>query len=85
MQCHGSTGYCWCVHTQTNQEQAGTRQFGQPNCGAVQNDGWFAENNGSFHIFERFTRFEEITIHGLARYRYYITNMLDCGRFCSHE
>ena len=24
-QCHGSTGQCWCVHTQTGEEIHGTR------------------------------------------------------------
>ena len=25
-QCHGSIGYCWCVHTKTGEEIQGTRK-----------------------------------------------------------
>ncbi|XP_048580646.1 fibrillin-1 isoform X2 [Nematostella vectensis] len=32
VQCHGSTGYCWCVHPDNGQEVTGTRQRGQPDC-----------------------------------------------------
>ena len=34
-QCHGSTGQCWCVNSQTGQEVQGTRKNpgqGEPNC-----------------------------------------------------
>ena len=34
-QCHGSTGYCWCVKTATGEEIEGTRiQFKEPQCTA---------------------------------------------------
>ena len=32
-QCHGSTGYCWCVNTETGIEIAGTRTRGKLECG----------------------------------------------------
>ena len=31
VQCHGSTGYCWCVDKLGN-ELPGTRTRGEPNC-----------------------------------------------------
>ncbi|KAJ7356065.1 hypothetical protein OS493_026988 [Desmophyllum pertusum] len=35
MQCHGSTGFCWCV-TKDGQEIAETKIRGHPKCKAVQ-------------------------------------------------
>ncbi|EDO38469.1 predicted protein, partial [Nematostella vectensis] len=35
VQCHGSTGYCWCAHPDNGQEVTGTRQRGQPDCSDV--------------------------------------------------
>ena len=35
-QCHGSTGYCWCVNSETGAEIQGTRKApgqGEINCG----------------------------------------------------
>jgi len=32
VQCHASTGYCWCTHLITNVEEPGTRVRGRPEC-----------------------------------------------------
>ena len=32
IQCHGSTGYCWCVNDE-GVKQAGTEKRGRPDCG----------------------------------------------------
>jgi len=32
-QCHPSTGYCWCVDTQTGQQIEGTKKRGELKCG----------------------------------------------------
>ena len=32
-QCHGSTGFCWCVNTKTGKEIEGTRKRGKLECG----------------------------------------------------
>lgn len=32
IQCHGSTGYCWCVHVQTGEPVSGVVQFSRPPC-----------------------------------------------------
>ena len=32
-QCHGSTGYCWCVNSKTGVEISGTKQRGLLDCG----------------------------------------------------
>ena len=31
-QCHGSTGYCWCVETKTGEEIPGTKKRGSVDC-----------------------------------------------------
>lgn len=31
-QCHGSTGYCWCVETKTGVEIPGTKKRGSVDC-----------------------------------------------------
>lgn len=32
VQCHASTGYCWCVHAQTGEPISDARQFTEPQC-----------------------------------------------------
>ena len=44
VQCHGSTGYCWCVDKLGN-ELPGTRTRGEPNCTlsgmvSINSNGW---------------------------------------------
>ena len=44
VQCHGSTGYCWCVDKLGN-ELPGTRTRGEPNCTlsgmvSINSSGW---------------------------------------------
>ena len=34
-QCHGSTGYCWCVNVKTGKEIPHTRKRGSLNCGKL--------------------------------------------------
>ena len=35
MQCHGSTGYCWCVNIVTGIEIMGSRKRGRVTCGML--------------------------------------------------
>ncbi|XP_032235803.2 uncharacterized protein LOC5510701 isoform X2 [Nematostella vectensis] len=42
LQCHGSTGYCWCVNPETGEELLGTRKqpgSGLPSCNATKTSG----------------------------------------------
>ena len=35
VQCHPSTGYCWCVHIHTGEPVSGVVRFGQPECASM--------------------------------------------------
>ena len=41
MQCHGSTGYCWCVDSKTGVKHLGTDIRGRPDCSGNQMSSFF--------------------------------------------